>query len=65
MSFSEKVKAIRINAALSQDSFAKLLGVSRATVNRWEMGTQEPSQIALHILNEYCEKNGISLDAES
>lgn len=64
MPFSQRVKAIRTNANLSQAAFAKLLGVSRATVNRWEMGTQEPSKIALHILYAYCEKNEISFECE-
>lgn len=65
MSFPETVKKIRTDTHLSQDAFAKLLGVSRATINRWEMGTQKPSQIALHLLHEFCEKNGISIDMDS
>lgn len=38
MSFPDEIKKIRIDSQLSQDAFAKLLGVSRATINRWEQG---------------------------
>ena len=33
------LKAARINANLTQKNIAKQLGVSEATVCRWEMGT--------------------------
>ena len=59
MTFSEAVKRMREDAHLSQADLAKLLGVCRATINRWEMGAQKPSKIALRLLLEYCEKNGI------
>lgn len=59
MSFPDEIKKIRIDSQLSQDAFAKLLGVSRATLNRWEQGSQIPSKIALHLLKEYCREHDI------
>ncbi len=38
MGFSEKIKNLRQERLLSQEAFAKELGVSFATVNRWETG---------------------------
>lgn len=38
MSFAEDIKKIRLSAILTQEEFAKEVGVSFATVNRWETG---------------------------
>lgn len=59
MEFPSTLKRIRKEAHLSQDAFAKLLGVSRATINRWEQGIQEPSKLAMKTLNEYFLSQGI------
>ena len=40
MSFSEDLKRIRRKAFMTQEDFAKELGVSFATVNRWEKGNR-------------------------
>lgn len=43
----EKVKALREElGGLSQEELARLLGVSAATVNRWERGHFAPSRLA-------------------
>ena len=42
MHFSEKVKTVRANLMLTQKELAKELGVSFATVNRWESQGIEP-----------------------
>lgn len=66
MEFSSAIKKIRCDAGMSQDAFAKLLGVSRATINRWEKGSQEPSALAMIILRDYCDAHNISvIDNES
>ena len=41
--YAEMVKALRKEMVLSQVEFAKLLGVSFASVNRWENGQHEPT----------------------
>lgn len=40
----------RINAGFSQDSFAKLLGVSVRTLQEWEQGRRNPSGAAQTLL---------------
>ena len=44
--FASKVKALREQLSLSQEDLAKALGVSFATVNRWENGKTQPSKLA-------------------
>ena len=39
MTFAEKVKADREDRGMTQGEYAKLCGVSRATINRAENGT--------------------------
>ena len=41
---SEKIKIIRTNLRMSQQAFAAALGVSFATVNRWENGKAKPQK---------------------
>ena len=65
MKFSEEIKEVRKACLLSQEEFAKELGVSFATVNRWETGKTQPTYKALRTIKEYCEKKKISFDIES
>ena len=55
-SISELVKDIRRQLALSQEDLARLLGVSYATVNRWENGLSKPSKLAKIQLQTFCKK---------
>lgn len=52
----EKVKisiaAARKNANISQVQLAKLLGISAATVNKWEKGESEPNMSQLRTISE-------------
>lgn len=41
-----QVKEIREKLAMTQQDFAKYLGVSFATVNRWENNRKKPSALA-------------------
>ena len=43
MSYAEAIKKLRNKMILSQMEFAKLLGVSFTSVNRWETGRYEPT----------------------
>lgn len=65
MIFSEKVKYVRGKLYLSQDALAKKLGISFATVNRWEKGHGEPSWVLECKFNDFCEKNGIKLEGKN
>ncbi|MBP8726655.1 MAG: helix-turn-helix domain-containing protein [Desulfobacter sp.] len=53
--FSEQVKAVRTALNLSQEELAHALGVSFATVNRWENGKTNPSKLAQRQFEQFCE----------
>ena len=62
MNFSEKIKQIRQHRFLSQENFAKELGVSFATVNRWESGKTKPTYKTMKLIDDYCRNNNIDFD---
>ena len=62
MNFSEKIKQIRQQRFLSQEAFAKVLGVSFATVNRWESGKSKPTYKTMKLIDDYCRSNNIDFD---
>ena len=55
-SLSALVKEIRRQLSLSQEDLARLLGVSYATVNRWENSLSKPSKLAKAQLESFCKK---------
>lgn len=57
---SEYIKTARQTAFLSQEEFAKALGVSVCTVNRWETGKTRPNNNAMKQIKWFCESNGIN-----
>lgn len=59
MKSSEIIKEIRTYLNLSQSELADTLGVSFATVNRWEKGRCEPSQIAVNAIKNLRANNKI------
>ena len=66
MSIAEDIKRIRLKKFLTQEDFAKELGVSFNTVNRWETGKQKPSIKVMKTIDDYCKRNDIDFDiAES
>jgi len=54
--FPEKVKDVRQQLKLSQEELAHALGVSFATVNRWENGKSAPSKLAQRQFKQFCEE---------
>ncbi len=54
MSFAEKVKIVRTKLKLSQEDLARELGVSFATINRWENGSYNPSRLAKKAFEDFC-----------
>lgn len=64
MSFADDIKFLRQKILLSQESFAKELGVSFATVNRWEAGKTLPSYRAMKNIKEFCKSHDIVFDIE-
>lgn len=59
MKFADEIKDLRIKCLMSQTDFAKELGVSFSTINRWEKGKSKPNYKALKKINEYCKNNSI------
>ncbi len=54
--FRELVKQVRRQLGVSQEDLARELGVSFATVNRWENGKVKPSKLARARFDEFCAK---------
>ena len=50
------LKEVRKQLALSQEDLARELGVSFATVNRWENGKSRPSKLARTQFDKFCAK---------
>lgn len=50
------VKEVRRQLSLSQEGLARELGVSFATVNRWENNHVKPSKLARAQLDAFCSK---------
>ena len=59
MKFADEIKDLRRKCLLSQTDFAKEIGVSFSTVNRWETGKSKPNYKTLKRIDEYCKTNSI------
>ena len=54
------IKQIREYAMLTQEELAKIIGVTRLAVAKWEKGTN-PSIKNRRKLAQFCKENGISV----
>lgn len=54
--FPELVKEVRRQLGISQEELAHELGVSFATINRWENGKTTPFKLARKQFDAFCEK---------
>ena len=52
--FLEFVKEVRLQLEMSQEDLARELGVSFATINRWENGKTTPSRLARNQFDTFC-----------
>ena len=64
MGFKEKIKKVRMKIGYSQEQLARELGVSFATINRWENGKSEPRQIALNTFEHFCMLHNVNIEEE-
>lgn len=64
MEIGVAIKEIRKRSLLSQVDFARELGVSFSTVNRWEKGKAMPNYKALKKIREFCQMNRIDFDID-
>jgi DNA-binding transcriptional regulator YiaG len=60
MQIDEILKTIRKELGISQETLARNLNVSFATLNRWENNRAKPSRLALLQLKEYARQSGAS-----
>lgn len=56
LKFSELVKKVRKQLGLSQEALAHKLGVSFATINRWENSKTMPSKLARSQFDSLCKE---------
>ena len=64
MNYSEQIKAIRESLLLTQTELAEMLGVTFATVNRWEKGHHEPTIKQKRAIRELCRKHKIKWEVQ-
>ena len=62
MDFSVRVRFVRERLKISQESLARALNVSYATINRWENAKSTPNKMAQDVFYAFCERQGIALD---
>lgn len=60
MDYSKLIKELREKLILSQAELAEPLGVSFASVNRWEMGHHEPTIKSKRKIVALCNKHKIT-----
>src|SRR4051794_17356595 len=52
------IRTLRSRGSLTQEAFAREIGVSFATVNRWENGKITPDRVALSDIRNYAARLG-------
>lgn len=55
MKLSDNIRILREKFLLTQEDFAKEIGVASSTVNRWETGKARPNITAMRTIKEFCE----------
>ena len=63
MNWSKIIKDLRNKMLLSQTELANLLGVSFASINRWENGHNEPTIKIKRKIKELCQRENIDIDS--
>jgi len=53
MSYSERIKELRISKGLSQMQLAQATGISQSAIAKWELGKTEPTASAIIALAKY------------
>ena len=55
MKLSDNIRLLREKYLLTQEEFAKEIGVASSTVNRWETGKSRPNMTAMRTIKIFCE----------
>lgn len=61
MDYKHLVKQLRNKLIITQTELAELLGVSFASINRWENGKYEPTRLVKEKIRLICEQNNIQM----
>ncbi len=62
MDYQLLVKKIRNKLIITQHELAELLGVSYASINRWETGLHEPTTKVKRKIIALCKENNIEIE---
>ncbi|MBP3559444.1 MAG: helix-turn-helix transcriptional regulator [Clostridia bacterium] len=62
LTFPEQVKAVRIFLQLTQTELAKQIGISYATISRWERENRTPHLAMVGKFYSFCMRNGIEIN---
>ena len=62
LSFPEQVRFVRMTLQLSQTELAQQIGISYATVSRWERENRTPQLAMLGKFYSICMRNEIEVD---
>ena len=57
--YADDILKLRVKINLSQQAMAKYLGVSFASISRWERGQYEPTKLVKERLKKLLEENSI------
>ncbi len=63
LSFPEQVKTVRVLLQLTQTELAEQIGISYATVSRWERENRTPHLAMMGKFYSFCMRNGIEIKA--
>ena len=58
---ADNIRTLRQNLGLTQEEFAHRLGITVATVNRWENGHANPSKLAWRAIQGLARKRGTTV----
>ncbi len=64
MDYQRLVKELREKLILSQQEFANFIGVSFASINRWETGKHKPTIKVKRKIVELCKENNINMEGD-
>lgn len=62
MTFPEQVRHVRMLLQLTQTQLAEQMGISYATVSRWERENRTPQMATLGKFYSFCMRNSIEID---
>lgn len=61
LGFPEQVKTVRVLLQLTQTELAEQIGISYATVSRWERENRTPHLAMVGKFYSFCMRNGIEI----